>query len=50
MLIRTRPVPDEIPINNSNPVDVFINGLPVVAVCSVVNTDGGTGGAAFFIM
>lgn len=48
ILIRTRPVPDEIPINNSNPVDVFINGLPVVAVCSVVSTEGDAGGATAF--
>lgn len=40
ILIRSNPVPAEIPIIRKRPLDVFVNGLPpVVSVCCVVKMD-----------
>lgn len=39
ILISTTTVPSEMPINIKRPLDVFINGLPVVSVCCVVRID-----------
>lgn len=50
ILISTNPVPDEIPINIKRPLDVFINGLPVVSVCCVVRMDMDGCGAADFVV
>lgn len=48
ILIRTNPVPDEIPISIKSPLDVFMNGLPVVSVCCVVRIDMDGCGATDF--
>lgn len=45
ILISTTTVPSEMPINIKRPLDVFINGLPVVSVCCVVRIDNDCCGA-----
>lgn len=48
ILISTTTVPNEMPINIKRPLDVFINGLPVVSVCGVVRMDNDCCGATKF--
>jgi hypothetical protein len=50
ILISTTTVPSETPINIKSPLDVFINGLPVVSVCWVVRIDNDCCGATDFII
>lgn len=50
ILISTKPVPEDTPINIKRPLDVFMNGLPVVSVCCVVRTDMDGCGATDFVV